>query len=31
MKELIIEALTENLSEVIAFVDEQLEAADCPI
>ena len=31
MKELIIEALTENLSEVIAFVDEQLEAADCPV
>ena len=31
MKELIIEALTENLPEVIAFVDEQLEAADCSV
>lgn len=31
MKELIIEALTDNLSEVIAFVDEQLESADCPM
>ena len=31
MKELEIEAITENLSEVLAFVDEQLEAADCPM
>ena len=29
MKELIIDALTENLDAVIAFVTEQLEAADC--
>ena len=31
MKELIIQAVTDNLSEVLSFVDEQLEAADCPI
>ena len=31
MKELEIEAIAENLSEVLAFVDEQLEAADCPM
>ena len=31
MKELEIEAITENLSKVLAFVDEQLEAADCPM
>ena len=31
MKELIIDALTENLDAVIAFVTEQLEAADCSI
>ena len=31
MKELEIEALTENLPQVLAFVDEQLEAADCPM
>ena len=31
MKELVVEALTENLPEVIGFVDEQLEAADCPM
>jgi len=29
MKELIIDALTENLDAVIAFVTEQLEAVDC--
>lgn len=29
MRELEIEAKTENLPEVLAFVDEQLEAADC--
>ncbi len=31
MKELKIDALNENLPEVISFVDEQLEAADCPM
>ncbi|MCR5167274.1 MAG: ATP-binding protein [Oscillospiraceae bacterium] len=31
MKEFEIEAATENLSAVLAFVDEQLEAADCPV
>ena len=31
MKELKITALTENLPQVLAFVDEQLEAADCPM
>ena len=31
MKELEIEALTENLPQVLAFVDEQLETADCPM
>ena len=31
MKELEIEALVENLPKVIAFVEEQLEAADCPM
>ena len=31
MKELKIQAVTANLSEVLSFVDEQLEAADCPI
>lgn len=31
MKELEIEALTDNLPQVLAFVDEQLEAADCPM
>ncbi len=29
MKELDIEALTDNLDQVLSFVDEQLEAADC--
>ena len=29
MKELVIDALTDNLNTVIDFVDEQLEAADC--
>ena len=31
MKELVIDALTENLPQVLGFVDEQLEAADCPM
>ena len=31
MKELELEAKVENLSEVVRFVDEQLEAADCPM
>ena len=31
MKELELEALTDNLSKVQAFVDEQLEEAGCPI
>ena len=31
MNELVIEAKTENLDRVIGFVDEQLEAADCPV
>ena len=31
MKELEIEALSENLPQVLAFVDEQLEAAYCPM
>ena len=31
MKELFIEATTENLSDVLGFVDEQLEAAECPM
>ena len=31
MKELIIEAKRENLPEVQAFIDEQLEAVDCPM
>lgn len=31
MKELVIDALTDNLPQVLAFVDEQLEAADCPM
>ncbi len=31
MKELIIDALTENLPQVLGFVDEQLEAAQCPV
>lgn len=30
MRELAIEARTENLPEVLAFLDEQLDAADCP-
>ncbi len=29
MKKLEIKALTENLSEVLAFIDKELEAADC--
>ena len=29
MKELVIEARTENLNEVLAFVDEELEKHDC--
>ncbi len=31
MKELFIEAKDENLDKVLAFVDEQLEAYDCPM
>ena len=31
MRELDIEAKLENLDAVMAFVDEQLEAADCPM
>ena len=31
MKEIELEALTGNLPQVLAFVDEQLEAADCPM
>lgn len=31
MKELVIEALVDKLPDVLAFVDEQLEAADCPM
>lgn len=31
MKRLEIEARRENLSQVLAFVDEQLEQADCPM
>ena len=31
MKELELEEKDENLSEVLAFVDAQLEAADCPM
>lgn len=31
MKELEIEALTDNLPQVLTFIDEQLEAADCPM
>ena len=31
MKELAIEAKTENLDAVLQFVSEQLESADCPV
>lgn len=31
MKELITEALTDKLPDVLSFVDEQLEAAGCPM
>ena len=31
MKELIVEAKRENLPEVQSFIDEQLEAVDCPM
>jgi anti-sigma regulatory factor (Ser/Thr protein kinase) len=31
MKELVIEAKRENLPAVLAFIDEQLEAAECPM
>ena len=31
MKELVLDATTENLDTVIAFVTEQLEAVDCPM
>lgn len=29
MKELVLEAKVDNLNQVLAFIDEQLEAADC--
>lgn len=31
MKELVIQALTDNLPQVLSFVDEQLENANCPM
>ena len=31
MKELVLKALVENIPQVVAFVDEQLEALDCPM
>ena len=31
MKELVLEARRDNLNEVLAFVDEELEKLDCPI
>lgn len=31
MKELKIDALTQNLDQVIAFLEEELEAMDCPM
>ena len=31
MKELFIEAINDNLDQVLAFVDEQLEENDCPM
>lgn len=31
MKELVLDATTENLDAVISFVTEQLEAVDCPM
>ena len=31
MKKLTVEAKDENLSQVLAFVDEELEAIDCPM
>lgn len=31
MTELVIEALTDNLGQVLAFVDERLEQYDCPM
>ncbi len=31
MKELVIEALLDNLPQVLSFVDEQLEGTECPI
>lgn len=31
MKELVIEAKTENLDAVLMFIDEELEKLDCPI
>ena len=31
MKEMIIEAKTENLDEVLGFIDTELEAFDCPM
>lgn len=31
MKELVIDAVTDNLPQVLSFVDEQLEEAECPM
>ncbi len=31
MRELVVEAKVDNLQEVLAFVDEQLEELDCPM
>ena len=31
MKELTLQAITANIPQVTAFIDEQLEAADCPM
>ena len=31
MKEFVIDALTDNLPKVLGFVDEQLEAIECPM
>lgn len=31
MKELVVEATTQNMNKVLAFVDDQLDAVDCPM
>ena len=31
MKEIVIEALTDKLPDVLSFIDEQLESVDCPM